>query len=139
MTKASIEKKTFDCFQSGYCCSEAICKIITEHFGDPPADIAKSASAFCGGIGGSHEALCGAFTGGLIAIGWIFGRTAPGQDNQLSCNLSNDFHASFINQFASTHCQELLDILGEQVDGMKCKQMTAKAAGLLFESIQSLQ
>lgn len=139
MTKASIEKKTFDCYQSGYCCSEAISKTITEHFGGKPAEIARAASAFCGGIGGSHEDLCGAFTGGVMAIGWIFGRTAPGQDNQVACDLSNDFRDAFKKQFSSTHCSELLNVLGEQVNGIKCKQMTARASGLLYELIRPLK
>ncbi|MCK5148649.1 C_GCAxxG_C_C family protein [bacterium] len=137
MTKELIEKKTFDCFQSGYCCSESICKIITEHFGKPPADIAKATSAFCGGIGGSHKDLCGALTGGFIAIGWLFGRTAPGQDNTPTNRLTTEYQHAFVRQFGSANCEVLLDSLGEQTDGLKCKNLTAKAAGILYDAISA--
>lgn len=138
MSKELVEKKSFDYFQSGYCCSEAICQAVVEHFGDQSGDIAKVGSAFCGGIGGTHEEVCGTFTGGLIAIGWLLGRTAPGQELTVTKQLATEFMASFSNQFGSINCRELLDKFGEQDNGIECKRMTADAAGILFDLIDPI-
>jgi len=138
MSKELVVKKTFDHFQSGYCCSESICKAIAEAFSDQSIDISKTASAFCGGVGGTKEELCGTFTGGLISIGWLFGRSAPGQDNQVTKELAVKYREEFLKQFGSVNCGELLCKFGDQEDSIKCKEMTAKAAGLLFDLIQPI-
>ena len=136
MTREMIEKKTFTHFQSGYCCAESVLKSISEHFSNPPEDIAKAASAFCGGFGGTEKEFCGAFTGGLIAIGWLFGRTQPGQDSRITKELTGTYKKAFENRFGSINCAKLLDCFGEQDDYDQCKKMTADAAGILFELVQ---
>lgn len=136
MLKKIVEKKTFDYFESGYCCSEAICKAITEQFGNPTEDITKMTSAFCGGIGGSKAELCGALTGGLISIGWLLGRSSPNQDNQTTKELAITFQKEFEKRFNSVNCGELLDGFGNQENNIKCKEMTARTAGLLFDLLQ---
>jgi len=46
--------------------------------GNPlPSEIVKLASGFTGGIGRSGS-VCGALTGGVMALGLAFGRTNPG-------------------------------------------------------------
>ena len=76
---AHIRKIAEEYYRSGqYYCSEAIVKTINEEFRlGYPDDIVKVASGFPIGIGGAG-CSCGAVTGGVMAIGMVFGRSAPG-------------------------------------------------------------
>ena len=65
-----------------FACSEAILYTVNAILGNPlPSEIVKLASGFTGGIGRSGS-VCGALTGGVMALGLAFGRTNPGAPAQ---------------------------------------------------------
>ena len=70
--------------------------ISTEH-----SQAIKAASGFGGGIVGSMEGLCGAYTGAIIAIGVLLGRETPGDDLRESAVLINEHNKLFLNTFGS--------------------------------------
>ena len=131
MSKEEAEKRAFQYFQSGFHCAEAISKSLTELLekenGSFPPNVA---TGFGGGIGGSHLDICGALTGGIIALGWLFGRKNPGEDKTRIFGLSSEFRKRFGEKFGSCSCPVLLEKFGKQENGMKCKKMTAEAAGI---------
>lgn len=134
MTRDEVEKTTFDHYVSGFHCAEAIAKTIIELYAENPnVEITKAASAFRGGIGGTHTETCGALTGGIVAIGYLYGRIEPGKDIQHAKELAAEFTAQFVEEFGSTNCGVLLEKLGKQHNSLKCKRLTATAAGLLSE------
>ena len=75
---------------------------------------------------------CGALTGGIIALGWFWGRTKPGGDKIKVYELASEFRRRFVEKFGSSNCQTLLDKFGKQENAMKCKKLTAEAAGILW-------
>jgi len=134
MSREDAENKTFQYYQSGFHCAEAISKALTELFAkEGDSYTPKVASGFGGGIGGSHMEACGTLTGGIIALGWLLGRTKPGGDKTKVYELVSEFRRRFVEKFGSSHCQTLLDKFGKQENAMKCKKMTAEAAGILWE------
>jgi C_GCAxxG_C_C family probable redox protein len=137
--REEIEKEAFDYFHSGFCCAESVLKTIVNHHADHPDDnIPRAASAFVGGIGNTCEDVCGALTGGIIAIGCLMGRTEPGVDMQVVKELAAEYRARFIRQFGSTNCGVLLKGFGEQEGDLKCKKLTGVAAGILSELLEEL-
>lgn len=137
MKREEVEKKAFDYFQSGFHCAESISKAIVELYAaEPSSEVPQVASGFSGGIGGTHEEACGALTGGIVAIGCLFGRMEPGKDIQAAKGLAAEFRNRFAEEFGATNCQVLLDGLGEQENALKCKGLTATAAGLLSELLE---
>ena len=137
ITKNSIEQKTFEHYNSGFNCAEAILKAFMDIF-DKESDsgVARFASGFGGGIGGSNCEMCGALTGGIIVIGWLFGRKNPDDDKKKVYLLSDKLRTIFLKKFGSTNCKAILDLLGEQENKIKCKKLTSDIAGLLYEIIQ---
>lgn len=130
-------KEAFDYFNNGFCCSEAVSKTIIDRFSDNPEGFpVKAASGFCGGIGRSHEDICGALAGGVIAAGYLFGRMEQRKDLSEACLVINEFRKSFLAEFGSTSCAAILQSLGEQENYMKCKQLTGRAAEILAEIIE---
>jgi C_GCAxxG_C_C family probable redox protein len=134
MDKKQMEQRAFDLFQGGFNCAEAVSTAIVEWHGSGPAEYTpKVATAFGGGIGGTKCETCGALTGGVIALGWLFGRTEPGADKQDVYARATEFRNRFLDAFGSTQCKAILDAFGPQENLHKCKRMTGAAAGILYD------
>ena len=137
MSKSKSEQQAFDHFKSGFCCSESVFKTISEVYGDNTDDsLTKLASGLVGGIGSSHEETCGALTGGILALGYLYGRTNPDADTTKLKEMAVEFRQRFLKQFDSTNCGVLLDRFGEQPEFHKCRDLTSKAAGILAELLE---
>jgi len=127
-----IEKKTFDYFQSGFMCGEAIVKAINETFGNEETRIFyKTATAFGGGLAGTRKDICGALVGGVISIGSILGRLKVTDDEKLAFDIAQRYRRNFIKEFGSNNCEILLKGFGKQKDWLECKKLTSKASGIL--------
>ena len=84
---AKIAKDAEDLFRGGFFCSEAVVSSIRSNFEmDVPEEVIAMASGFPIGIGRS-KCLCGAVSGGVMAIGLVFGRTVqiPRWNRPCSC------------------------------------------------------
>ena len=81
-----IQKEGEDLFRGGFFCSEAVVSVIRSNFElDIPEEVIAMASGFPVGIGRS-KCLCGAVSGGIMALGIFFGRTKQG-DPKVEKNL----------------------------------------------------
>ena len=87
--EVSIEKirqQAEELFRGGFFCSEAVVSSIRSNFElDLPEEIIAMASGFPVGIGRS-KCLCGAVSGGVMALGIFFGRTVQ-KDPKVEKNL----------------------------------------------------
>jgi C_GCAxxG_C_C family probable redox protein len=129
MESREIEKNVYANFHSGFHCAEAISKTVLEIFsGNPQPEAIKVASGFGGGIAGSTEELCGAFTGGVIALGHLLGREQPGDDLRECGALTKEFKRKFLDEFGSLNCQTILE---DSNDPVGCAKLTADAAIIL--------
>jgi C_GCAxxG_C_C family probable redox protein len=68
--------------------------------------LVRIANPFVGGIAGAGD-LCGALAGGLMVIGYLFGRTSPEESQILAWGLSRKYHKAFQEAFGSTICREI--------------------------------
>ncbi len=86
-------------------CSEAIVKTIKDEFKLPISDeIVAAASGFPIGIGGSG-CICGAVSGGVMALGLVFGRqVAKDPKVRKTMELTKELHEKFRNNHKSLCC-----------------------------------
>ena len=71
------EERIQHIYDSGFNCAESVLKACQELYQLPGADVVpKVASGFGGGIG-RKGSLCGALTGGVLALGLAIGRMDP--------------------------------------------------------------
>lgn len=92
-----IREDAEELFRKGdFYCSEAIVSSIKNNFElDMPDEMIAMASGFPVGIGKS-KCVCGAVSGGVIAIGYFFGRTKGGDPKiQKTLELANELQESF--------------------------------------------
>ena len=134
MSREKTEKAANDYFASGFNCAESVLKATMEARTDNlDPELTKVASALGGGVGGSHEELCGALSGGVLAIGLLYGRAQPGVDVQFARDLAAKLRERFIKEFGWAKCGTLLESFGEQNDSDKCRRMVAVTAGMLSD------
>ena len=93
-----------------YHCSEAFTIAVGEHFfGQVDDRIRRMTTGFSGGIGGTHDEMCGALFGGILIIGAIYGRARSNEDDERCYKKSVIYKEQFFKEFKGTRCQELKD------------------------------
>lgn len=127
--------------RAGLHCAEAVALTVLEAHGhQDPLPAVRAASGFGGGIAGSTQELCGAFTGGVIALGSLLGRHEPGLELKDCARAIKEFKQGFLHQFGSLQCRPLLDAQAvENSQAPSCPQITAGAASLLGRLLQERQ
>jgi C_GCAxxG_C_C family probable redox protein len=112
-------------------CSEAVVKTIKDAFGIQVSDeVISMASGFPVGIGNAG-CLCGTVTGGVMALGLVFGRTAP-KDKKVdkAMKLSRELHDIFKKNHKSLCCRTLnrYMIMGSSRQMKQCIAFTGEMA-----------
>ena len=119
-------------YRSGqFYCSEAIVRTINYAFGlGFPDEVVMLASGFPIGIGGAG-CSCGAATGGVMAIGMVFGRKTPGDPCIDRClALSRELHDLFSERHGCLCCRTLTHgmVLKSPEHMAQCIAFTGEAA-----------
>lgn len=101
-----VEANAEELFRSGtYFCSEAVVQTINEFLGKPyDENVVKLASGFPIGMG-KAGCLCGAVSGGQMALGMVYGRVEgePMQDKMFE--VSKELHDYIKDEYKSTCCR----------------------------------
>jgi C_GCAxxG_C_C family probable redox protein len=101
-----IRNDAEELFRRGdFYCSEAIVSSIKNNFKiDMPDEMIAMASGFPVGIGKS-KCVCGAVSGGVLVLGYFFGRTKGGDPKvQKTLELANELQQSFRNNHGCLCC-----------------------------------
>lgn len=103
-----VRKKAEGYFARGeFFCSESVVHTINELLGWPfSKDVTKMASAFPVGLGKSG-CLCGAVSGGAMALGMVYGRKQGEPMNEKMFPLSAALHDHIKKIYKSTCCRVL--------------------------------
>lgn len=126
--RATAEKYYRD---GDFYCSEAVVKTIKDAFGlDYDDSVIALASGFPVGIGRSG-CTCGAVTGGVMALGMVFGRTQPKDERvNKALVLSKELHDQFRSNHKSLCCRVLTKglTLGTPEHKNQCVAFTGEVA-----------
>lgn len=117
-------------------CSEAFVISVGSYlFGEVSDQIRRMVTGFAGGVGGSHEEMCGALVGGILLIGGIYGRARPTEDDQPAYQLSVHYREQFIEKLGGAKCHEFRNS-GYGSDGhTTCGQLVARAVKVWFAAM----
>ena len=94
-------------------------------------------SGFAGGMGSSHEGLCGAFTAGVMVIGAVHGRVDPEEDDTRCQELVLAFRDRFQARFSTLNCGELRQEDYGSSGREPCSVLVERAAQLLLDTLES--
>lgn len=136
MNKEQVEQRAKELFEGGLHCAEAVLAAVLEGQGVAASDYSpRAASAFGGGVGRSKKSLCGALSGGLIALGVLQGRDTPRDKWDAVAAAAASVRARFEAEQGSTDCGQVLERLGPQEGMDKCINLAAHTAGLFHEAL----
>jgi len=127
-----IRKEAEGYYANGdYYCSEAIVATIRNQFQvDMPIEAIAMASGFSVGVGGA-KCICGAVSGGILCIGYFFGRTNP-KDLKVNktLELAKELHDYFIDKNKVLCCRILTKdmTLGSETHMKQCVSFTGDIA-----------
>lgn len=131
--KASVMKKAGRMLDGGWHCSEAIMKAAGEQYFDLTPEMIRLATPFAGGVGDTYGELCGAFTGGLMVIGGMYGRSETGVNDTRCQALAKKWRGAFREEFGRMKCSDLREHWVGKPGQESCSELVGKAAGLLID------
>jgi C_GCAxxG_C_C family probable redox protein len=112
-------------------CSEAVVKVIRDRYlPDVPDDVIAAASGFPLGMGGA-KCTCGAVSGGVMALGLVFGRKKAGDKRVKKCMaLARELHDRFKERNTSLCCRVLTKNMkfGSPEHVQQCVRFTGEVA-----------
>lgn len=95
-------------FLEGYNCAQSVLLTMFEYWNGKSELIPKIATAFGGGIGRCGS-VCGALTGGVMAIGIKYGTNEPSLEERLKAyEVAQKFYKQFKRRHGSVLCKELI-------------------------------
>ena len=108
------------------------------------------ATGFCGGMARTSTRLCGAYTGGIMAIGLRLGRKEPEASHDDCYAACQRFYAAFMDRFKSETCPRLLGCDLATKEGQHefetrdlissiCIPITETATTLVMEAIEAIE
>ena len=103
---AKIREDAEALYRSGtFFCSEAVVNVINNYLGKPYApDVVKLASGFPMGMG-KAGCLCGAVSGGQMALGIVYGRTQGEAMQEKMLEIAKGLHDHIISEYGSCCCR----------------------------------
>lgn len=120
-------------FMAGHHCSEVILTHIGRFY-DPEFDpkLMKLATGFGGGIAQEAD-VCGALVGGVMLIGYLYGRSSLSEDQTRCWELSRTYRRRFKDELGHTSCYYFTRGEFNPENHRKCAEVVLKAARILLE------
>jgi C_GCAxxG_C_C family probable redox protein len=137
-----LSAKVLDHFCDGYNCSQSVLLTMFEHWNGKSDLIPKIATPFGGGIGRCGS-VCGALTGGLMAIGIRYGTNQPSEKKRAKAyKIAKKFYREFRKQNGSVLCKELIGCDLSRSKGLKKARETnvfqEKCEPILIRTVELL-
>jgi C_GCAxxG_C_C family probable redox protein len=135
-------------FGQGYNCAQSVLLTMQDFWNERAPLDPKVASAFEGGIGG-RGSLCGALTGGIIAISQKYGSSKPYPKERMKANnKALKFYNRFHKEHGSVFCRDIIGYdltnpteLKKAYDSgifiSKCLHLVEKAIAILIDLSES--
>lgn len=99
-------KRAEGLFDSGMFCAESVLQAVAEQAGMESPLIPRIATGFCSGLART-KGMCGAVSGGVMALGLLFGRDNAGVTVDATYVKIREFLEAFKKQYGSDNCFEI--------------------------------
>lgn len=92
-------------------------------------------AGFSGGLGGTRQELCGALSGGVLAISALLGRSDLDGDDHAAVDMAALYRVRFLARFGHTQCSPLRDQVRAPGGLGSCAILVEHATRLLLEML----
>jgi C_GCAxxG_C_C family probable redox protein len=106
--KNALSEKAAEYFREGYNCAQSVLLTMFEYWDGKSELVPKIATGFGGGIGRCGS-VCGALTGGVMALGIRCGTNEPVLEKRLKAyEAARRLYKHFEKQYGTVLCKELI-------------------------------
>jgi len=134
---ARVGERAYRLMESGYHCSEAVLLAVGEYLvGEVPAPALRAANGFRGGVGSSRQELCGALSGGVMALGLAYGRESATEDDEYCAELVRRWRDAFLARFLHTRCEPIYALMRQPDAPGNCCGVAREAARSLVRLLE---
>lgn len=131
-----VGQQAYQLMKQGYHCSEAVALAVGERvFGQVNPIVVKAADGFAGGVGSTRSELCGALSGGVIALGLLFGRITAEEDDKHLLALVKELRDTFRQHFGETQCRPIREEAKGSDGSGSCAPVAQAAAAMTMQVI----
>ena len=102
-----------------------------------PEILRRVACPFGGGVGGTHEDLCGVFSGAVILAGARYGRATPGEDDKPLYAAIAELRERFEALFGHVRCDDIR--LAQPDVPKRCRPVVVEGARLVMAWFEELE
>ena len=95
--------------------------------------LCRMMTALAGGLGGSHEEMCGALSAGTLLVGALYGRTSPDQGDETCFAVASSFRQGFVAEWGTTRCADLRAKGYGSEGSIPCAALVQRAALILLD------
>ena len=99
----------------------------------------RATSGLSGGVGGTHEEMCGALSGGVLIIGALHGRVLPDEDDGYCWELSARYREQFAQAIGTTRCADLRENGYGSNGEWPCSVLVERATRVLLEILREAE
>lgn len=108
--------------------------VVGEHlWGRVEPQAARMALALAGGVGGTRQELCGALSGGAMAIGALLAPQRPGESGERMQQAVARYRQRFLDEIGPTQCAALRNGLYGPDGREPCSVLVQRAVRLLLQ------
>jgi len=95
--------------------------------------VQRMTTGLAGGVGCSHQEMCGALSGGVLLIGAVRGRTQPTEDDRECQRLAAEYRERFAQELGATRCGDLRANGYGSGGTQPCSVLVERAASILLD------
>ena len=139
-----VAQRSEQLFEQGLFCAESVLQAVAESRGIKSDLIPRIATGLCSGLSRTGG-ICGAVSGGVLAINLACGRNEASQSVENNYQLVRTFIGAFEAKFGSTNCERLIGCRLDTTEGQqyfkanklggKCRMFTQEAARMASETL----
>jgi C_GCAxxG_C_C family probable redox protein len=93
----------------------------------------RMAAGLAGGVGSTHQEMCGALSGGVLVIGGLLGRERLSEDDEPALSVTAGYRARFLEELGDTQCARLRELVDAPGGLGSCAELVERAAVILLE------
>jgi C_GCAxxG_C_C family probable redox protein len=139
--KGFAAAKAFE-LRSGGCAQSAVAGIFTA-LEIKDEGIFKAATGMADGLGLTGDGHCGALSGGVMAIGYFFGRSTEDAGDVMkqlrACSLAKKLHGEFLEKYGTCRCADIQKkLVGRFYNLYDPQELTAARAANMHEVCSTL-
>jgi C_GCAxxG_C_C family probable redox protein len=136
-------EKALACHEKGFNCAQSVAAAFSDMTKMSEKEILAVSGCFGGGMGGTHEEVCGTLSGAMMILGILFPHAEENdpETKEKLYGIAGEFHNRFAAKFGGTVCKNLLEakLPGAEKYAANCTGHSPNCSVLIATAVEMLE